>query len=132
MIKFTIPTQKNAVPYMRTTQKQKYRDKNYPRYLAWKAYVRTRFIQKTNKYPHQVFKKNQKYYMDIKIYFYDKTHGDSDNVYKGINDALFNEPLNDKYIAGSFDFFYDKENPRVEVSIYTEDEKQLEEFKELL
>ncbi len=114
---FVVPTDKNAVPYKRTTQRQKWCDKRYMKYLQFKDLVRTCFVGTFCKYPHQILKNNQKYKMDIKIYFYDKTHGDSDNVFKGIADAIFTKPLNDKYLCGSFDFFYDKEDPRVEVSI---------------
>ncbi len=130
MISFTIPTQGNAVPYKRTTQRQKWCDENYKKYQAFKKNVRELFIFIYGKYPHQVFNKGEKYYLDIKIYFYDKKHGDSDNVFKGIADAIFAKPLNDKNIAGSFDFFYDKENPRVEVKIYTEEEKQTKELEQ--
>lgn len=128
-MKFTITTQKNAVPYKRTTQRQMYKDLGYQKYQRWKTLVKKAFMAEFGKYPKQVFKKNEKYYMDIKIYFFNKAHGDSDNVFKGISDALFEKPLNDKFIAGSFDFFYDKEKPRVEVEIQTETQKRLEQLK---
>lgn len=51
------------------------------------------------------------------VFYKDKRHGDTDNVAKGINDSIFQKPLNDKYIAGSYDFDYDKDNPRVEIII---------------
>ncbi len=130
MIKFTIPTQGyNAVPYKRTTQKQKFIDKSYKRYSQWKSYINTLFRQEFGIYPRNYFRKNKKYYMDIKIYFKNYAHGDSDNVFKGVADSLFAHPLNDKSIAGSFDFFYDKDNPRIEVEICTEEEKQQLELK---
>lgn len=108
---------KNPVPYKRTTQKQKFKDDNYKIYTNWKAQIIGEFIKKYNKYPHMILKLNKKYYVDIICYYKDKTHGDTDNVAKGINDAIFQKPLNDKYIAGSYDYFYDKNNPRVEIVI---------------
>lgn len=106
----------NPVPYKRTTQRAKYKDKEYARYLKWKELIMRYFILKFNKYPHQIFKKNHKYYVNIVVYYKDKTHGDTDNIYKGVLDAIFAKPLNDKYICGSMDYFYDKENPRVEIT----------------
>lgn len=107
----------NPVPYKRTTQKQKFKDSEYQKYLSWKMKVIRAFVDKFKKLPKNVFSKDDKYYVNIIAYYKDKTHGDTDNIAKGINDAIFQKPLNDKYIAGSYDFFYDKNNPRVEVEI---------------
>ena len=107
----------NPVPYKRTTQRQKYVDEDYKKYQQWKAIVYFSFIKQLGKAPQNFFKKDQKYYVDIMIYFKDRTHGDSDNIMKGVLDAIFQKPLTDKYIAGSFDYQYDKKNPRVEVKI---------------
>jgi len=107
----------NPIPYKRTTQKQKFKDVDYHRYLQWKELIITEFIKSFNKYPYQLLAKNKKYYVNVKAYYKDKTHGDTDNVAKGINDAIFTAPLNDKYISGSYDYGYDKNNPRVEIEI---------------
>jgi len=130
--KFTIPgilfgKKVNPVPYTRTTQRQMWVDKNYKRYQCWKGVVSGAFLAflKENNIDNKPYLKNwlqfkkpinpiKKFRMDIMIYFKDKKHADSDNVYKGISDSLF---INDKYISGSMDFDYDKENPRVEVEI---------------
>lgn len=118
ILKFTVKCNNhNPIPYKRTTQKQKFKDQDYHRYLCWKDAIITEFMLKFNKYPYQILAKNKKYYIDIVAYYKDKTHGDTDNVAKGINDALFQSPLNDKYIAGSYDYKYDKDNPRVEIEI---------------
>lgn len=116
-IQFTIHHYTNPVPYKRTTQKQKFKDLDYKTYIDWKNTVVIEFINLFKKYPHQILEKNRKYYVDIMVYFKDKKHGDPDNIAKGINDAIFQKPLNDKYIAGSYDFDYDKQDPRVEVII---------------
>lgn len=111
---------KNPVPYKRTTQRQKFVDEGYKKYISWKNKVVADFVKSFSRYPHQVMSKDRKYYVDIKAFYKDRTHGDTDNVAKGINDALFQKPLNDKYIAGSYDFDYDKKSPRVEINIREE------------
>lgn len=107
----------NPIPYKRTTQKQKFKDIDYHRYLDWKQQILSEFIKTFKKYPHQLFAKNKKYYVNVKAYYKDAKHGDTDNIAKAVNDAIFNTPLNDKYIAGSYDFDYDKSNPRLEIEI---------------
>jgi hypothetical protein len=116
---FTITNDgKNPVPYKRTTQRQKYVDRDYKKYLDWKNRVLKAFVlANNNKLPSMTLARDTKYYVDIICYFKDKTHGDTDNIAKGINDSIFSKPLNDKYIAGSYDYFYDKDNPRVTVEI---------------
>lgn len=120
-LSFTISTGNNPVPYKRTTQRQKYVCKEYKKYNDYKSAIIRDFTKVYKKPPSLILEKDRKYYLDITIFYKDKTHGDSDNVFKGIADALFQKPLNDKYIAGSFDFFYDKANPRVEVEIFEDD-----------
>lgn len=115
-MRYTVKTNINPVPYKRTTQRAKFADKEYKKYQQWKLKVVGEFIKEFKTYPHRVFEPKTKYYVDIIIYYKDKTHGDSDNVFKGILDAIFAKPLNDKYICGSMDYFYDKENPRVEIT----------------
>ena len=114
---FTINHDTNPVPYKRTTQKQKFVDAGYKKYQSWKTKVVAEFVKEFGKYPHQLLTKDAKYYVVIKAYYKDNRHGDTDNIAKGINDAIFQKPLNDKYVAGWYDFDYDKANPRVEVFI---------------
>jgi Holliday junction resolvase RusA-like endonuclease len=38
--------------------------------------------------------------MDIKVYWMNGNHGDPDNIFKGLADALF---INDKFLDGSFE-----------------------------
>lgn len=79
------------------------------RYLSWKefVYVTSKHL-KFNRAP------QHKVYLDVVAYFADKTHGDPGNIRKGIEDALYKT---DKYVAGNVEFFYDKQNPRCEVTI---------------
>lgn len=124
IIKFTVANGKNPTPYKRTTQRQKFVDEGYKVYLAYKALIVKSFIETAHCMPHKLLKPNTKLYVNITAYYKDKKHGDTDNVAKGVNDALFAKPLNDKYIAGSYDFFYDKENPRLEIEILEENISQ--------
>jgi Holliday junction resolvase RusA-like endonuclease len=118
---FTVKSSSNPVPYKRTTQKAKWTDTEYKKYQEWKSKIMRDFITAFKKFPHQIFKPKTKYYVEIIVYYKDKTHGDTDNVYKGVLDAIFVKPLNDKYIAGSMDYFYDTKNPRVEIKFLEED-----------
>ena len=117
MFEFIVHCRTNPIPYKRTTTRQKYKDPAYKKYTEWKGIVLNHFALKFRKLPPMLLKKDRKYYVDIMIYFKDKKHGDPDNVAKGINDSIFIKPLSDKYVAGSYDFDYDKTNPRVEIKI---------------
>lgn len=108
----------NPMPYTRTTQGAKWSPK-YERYQKWKSYVVGAFIKEFQNLDKQeraefakvvdfskekpIAKSEHKQKMSIEIYYKDKTHADSDNVFKGIADALFQ---NDKMLMGDFDFFY--------------------------
>lgn len=57
----------------------------------------------------------EKIRMDILIHFPDETHGDPENIFGSIADALF---VNDKHLKGSFDFCHAADGKgRVEVKI---------------
>lgn len=107
----------NPIPYKRTTQRQKFADPGYKKYLDWKSTIYAEFCKTMRKEPHLLLLPKTKYYVKVIAYYKDMTHGDTDNVAKAVNDAIFQKPLNDKYISGSYDYFYDKLNPRVEVII---------------
>lgn len=119
----------NPCPYFRVTSESKW-SKGAKRYHAWCDHVRAAYIDMLEdmgkekraevKHLHDLTDKKpivntgNKIHVGIMIFFKDKTHADSDNVFKGIADALF---MNDKYVAGNFDYAYDKKNPRVVVKI---------------
>lgn len=127
----------NPIPYFRTTQGSQFTE-GAIRYREWKKYVqktyknavgeaeveekKTRmtvgeyheFIKKDKKSDKPIDLKGSKAYMTLQITFSDKTHGDCDNVFKGIADALFQ---NDKTLASrGFDYQYGKSG-RVDVLI---------------
>lgn len=121
----------NPVPYFRITSQSRFSE-GAKRYHQWCDFVRARFLDATVKLEdfniadfgdiHDVIEKKpipatkRKQWMSLKIYWANKKHGDCDNVFKGIADALF---MNDKYLASEgFDYEYcpDKKG-RVEVTI---------------
>lgn len=113
----------NPIPYTRMTQKTKWLPKSI-RYFKWKEYVRGFYRDAAMKIPEidrfdllrdkPIPATKDKSKMSLMIYFCNKTHGDCDNIYKGIADALF---VNDKYLScGGIDYDYSV-RPRVEVII---------------
>ena len=108
----------NAIPALRMTQRGKWSDKAQ-RYLMWKEYVREQYWWgvEGKRLLSVPFTGQQCAGLDIFIWWANRAHGDAENVFKGIADALF---VNDKYLMGSFYFGYDKSKPRVEVTIETD------------
>lgn len=128
----------NAVPYLRMTSNElkllrvpdhKIRSQSalrkkraIGRYLDWKSYVQqccyfTAQINGRRALKAEILnivKQDRKVQLDCMIYFADKKHGDPDNIRKAIQDAIF---ANDKYVVGSVDYQYDREKPRVEITI---------------
>lgn len=119
----------NPIPYTRTTQGTKFTEKAM-RYAAWKGHVVASYMDYIqgmeiidrsefgdvhdflSQKPINTGKK--RIHMDINCYYVNDTHADSDNVFKGIADALF---VNDKYLSGSFTFEY-SDTPRVDITLY--------------
>jgi Holliday junction resolvase RusA-like endonuclease len=107
----------NPIGYHRTTQGS-FWNKGSKRYYEWKHHVVNAYLEETKT---QLGKSEKpinlgvaKAYLHTMIYYATNARPDPDNVQKGIADALF---VNDKSVAGSYDFAMDKKNPRVEVSI---------------
>jgi len=133
VIKFTIKGNQedpsgNPIPYFRQTQGSKW-SKGAKRYHEWTNYVRANYLdaimplKKVDRAMlgemHDFLEKkpikaiDKKITMHTCIFFKNKAHADSDNIFKGIADALF---MNDKYVAGSFDYHY-SDKGKVEVTI---------------
>lgn len=98
----------NPIPYERSTQRGQWMPR-VKRYREWQNYVRKIFSEAAERGPIAEYfdekpipKTKQKITMDITIFWANDAHGDSDNIWKGIADALFE---NDKYVSGSFEFF---------------------------
>ena len=107
----------NAVPYTsqaherrgsrKSGQVKRYRD--YKKWLARILYYE-RHLEKCNLEPD----KDNKVYLYVHIYFSNHRHGDPENIRKAIQDAIYKQ---DKYVAGCVDFGYDRDNPRVVITI---------------
>lgn len=117
----------NPVPYMRLVRG--HWKKGDEKYIEWGDYVRARFqktghiVLQTGNQPHLSLKTNggeiigiidkgaalnldkpigvtkRKMRLDLNIYWHNKAHGDPDNIFKGIADALIHQ---DKNVDGSF------------------------------
>lgn len=151
-IKFIIPANQgdptgNPIPYERSTQRTFWNQRDR-RYHAWKDYVRGFCWEAINKLQGEPmiiddtelalkFRKfdpgakplqlKRKCHMHILATYKHNAHADTDNVWKGIADALFK---NDKNVAGSFDFeVVDRCTPKVEVTITIPEENQHENIR---
>ena len=118
----------NPIPYHRTTQGSKWLPAAR-RYSEWKSLVQTKFlisiVYKDRKFYEQTLlyhkkpiklPEKERAFMEIKIYWADDNHGDPDNIFKGIADALF---VDDNNLYGSFLRGYEDKptGPKVEVTI---------------
>ncbi len=108
----------NPIPYHRTTQKSLW-DKQAKRYAAWKKYVQQCALEAGLDI--RKLQKNQTYSLDVMCWFTDETHGDPENVRKGVQDALF-EIAGDKHVFGAVYFAHipgltESHNPGVEISL---------------
>lgn len=123
----------NPIPYVRSTRAALWRADGR-RYAAWKGYVQKEFIQNlkrgfqevveggnlaatfdvNSQKPIRIFG-DHRARMDIRIFWKNGAHGDPDNIFKGIADALF---FNDRNLDGSFESgIADDGVGRVEVNI---------------
>ncbi len=116
----------NPIPYMRVVKRALWLPEAR-RYNAWKSFVRRSFF---GDYPEYLIRagnhlltelqpfttsSGEKARMDIRVYWRNGIHGDPDNIFKGIADALFK---NDKFLDGSFETHYSPEGKgRVEIDI---------------
>ncbi len=127
----------NPVPKLKMTGRQHWTDKAKA-YVAWKEYVQHIFgIELANHLLNQASDRNviihgsgmvrkaypkpidlqphQSARMDLKIWWANEAHGDPENIFGSIADALFQ---NDKHLNGSFEAEHHPEGKgRVEVSI---------------
>lgn len=101
----------NPIPKIKKTFRQKWTPEAR-RYTGWKCHVQGAFIKSLIGIEYKyhirflrVFQKpiklaeGEKARMEIKIFWRDDKHGDPENVFGSIADALF---YNDKYLDGSF------------------------------
>ena len=125
-ILFTIPCFQRGYPkgYTRTTTRGARFDKKYQEYQVWKDYVWNQAQEALESIRIEDRKKSK---VHIVCHLKNLLHPDIDNIFKGVLDSLADKKYNgfiekrlyknDKYICGSMEYFYDKKNPRIEVSI---------------
>jgi hypothetical protein len=121
----------NPLPKIRKTYRQRWSDEAQ-RYAKWKAHVQDSFLKSlvgidypthvrvmtTCKKPIHLYTE-EKAVMNINIHWRDKHHGDPENIFGSIADALF---FNDKELDGSFKSDMSKnERASVEVEIIIND-----------
>jgi isopentenyl diphosphate isomerase/L-lactate dehydrogenase-like FMN-dependent dehydrogenase len=121
--KFVVPGL--AVGFKTTTKRSKF-NKDYQKYVKYKAFVQLLARASGMRLP-LVATKDRPLMIRTVAYFKNGTHPDPENVHKGITDALFYREDkvkgktgkgNDKYTGGSFPPpLYDKDNPRVIVIV---------------
>ena len=119
----------NPIPYTRTTQGTQWTPKAQ-RYQQWKGRVVASYLDALELMPkieradfgeaHDLLQRKpikaakHKQRMEIMCYYKDEKHPDTDNVFKGIADALF---MNDKHVVGSMDYEHAGRG-YVEVTLY--------------
>jgi len=107
----------NPIPYVRSTRDALWRAEG-KRYAAWKHYVRAAYLAaaaskgflSAQEIMHLnvagvkpiTLERGQRARMDLTIYWKNGAHGDPDNIWKGIADALFK---NDRNVDGSFESY---------------------------
>ncbi len=130
---FIIPTQsfpnKNPLGYTRTTQQSKWNQQS-KLYERWKDFIAECFKKQCGELRIPVRKKSK---LDIMIYYSSARKCDPSNVFKGVEDSLADKKMkfggqviiidkrlykDDNWNIGSFNFDFDKKNPRIEVKIY--------------
>ena len=104
----------NPVPYKRTTQRGKF-SKEYKKYLIWKTLLGDLFCSQNPHSPKTLYEIGKvmharpnlsgAYFVEVVAIYKSDNHGDTDNIAKGVNDALFK---NDKLVSGSYTYKYDK------------------------
>jgi len=116
MLRFVVKGK--PIGYKRTTQAGARFDEGYKRYQCYKATVVESFLAQCpgdwGEPKPLTTDRNNRTGVRVVMFFPDYKHPDPDNVFKAIADSLFRC---DKFVFGSFDFAYDKVNPRVEVEI---------------
>jgi hypothetical protein len=116
----------NPLPKLHTTRRQFWLEKS-KRYTAWKDYVVGSLFkalgdsEEAKPLALNLAVKGKpldigdgKASMKILIHFGNRHHGDPENIFGSIADALF---VNDKHLVGSFDYVYSTGQGRVEIEI---------------
>lgn len=121
----------NPIPKNRMTLRQRWMPKA-KRYVGWKWYIQDSYFRSLGSIDYGVAIRNfrlhkkpiklereERAVMDITIYWKDGHHGDPENIFGSIADALF---VNDKHLDGSFQSGHAEDGRgRVEIKISIRD-----------
>ena len=121
-------SQKNAIPKIKKTARQSWTPQ-VKRYTKWRDYVQRCFIHAllendakvaglaqlaVLKGDRPVPDTGEKIYLSMKFFFRGERHGDPENIFGSIADALLQQ---DKHVTGRFDYDHVIEDPHVDVTI---------------
>lgn len=124
--------QKNPRPKIKQTRRQAW-TKQSQTYKRWKAYVQNNLLAVAKEDDRRAMVRRilsgkkplnpdeGKVYVHLHFYFKGENHGDPENVFGSIVDALFQD---DKHIVGSWDFDHVERFPRVYVEILWGEHKE--------
>lgn len=113
----------------RPVGKQRPRKGKYGRFYTpkktqnYEEYIALKYMSEYQKMI--VFGKDEKVYMGLMIYFEDNRRPDPNNVARLVADALEGYIYhNDKTVCQTFDYGFDKENPRIEIKVYKDKDEE--------
>lgn len=101
------------VPYVRTTQRQKFCDPRYKRYQAFKQYVRS--IATRSGVPEEL-EKVSKYAIYVSVRWKQKARSDLDNILKGVMDSLWSQDRRICHIIADSAEYYGKELMKIVIN----------------
>ena len=102
------------VPYVRTTQRQKWVDPRYKRYAAWKSSVR--LLATIARWPEELDRKKD-YEIAVKVYWKARARADIDNCCKAAMDALFKQDRRILQLTAESVEYTGEEHLRLELDI---------------
>lgn len=106
-------TLSEIVPYVRTTQRQKWCDPRYKRYASWKGNVRD--VADRAMVP-DTLSGNQHYVIGVTVFWKKKARADLDNCVKGVMDACWSQDRRVKMIQASYEENYGSDSIHVRVA----------------
>jgi hypothetical protein len=126
----------NPIPYTRVVHNALWLP-GAKRYKAWKDHVRKEFFKNNADFVRYderdrlvcdeplTTKPSERARMEVRIFWMNGVHGDPDNIFKGIADALFKS---DKFLDGSFESCHARDGKGkvdVRITMYTESNEVL-------